>query len=31
MLDVQRVLDMGMSDDGSELYVDPETLIKQLS
>ena len=31
MLDIQRVLDMGMSDDGSELYVDPEVLIKQLS
>ena len=31
MLDIQRVLDMGMSDDGTELYVDPETLMKQLN
>lgn len=31
MLDIQRVLDMGMTDDGTELYVDPETLLKQLS
>lgn len=31
MLDIQRVLDMGVSDDGNELHVDHETLMQQLS
>ena len=31
MLDIKKVLDMSMLDDGTELYVDPEAMMKQLS
>ena len=31
MLDINKVLDMSMLDDGTELYVDPEAMMKQLS
>lgn len=31
MLDIEKVLDMNMLDDGTELYVDPDSLINNLS
>lgn len=31
MLDIERVLKIGMHDDGTELYVDTESLLKKLS
>lgn len=31
MLDIQKVLDIGMLDDGTELYVNPDSLLEQLS
>lgn len=31
MLDVKKVLEIGMLDDGTELYVNPDALLKQLS